>query len=117
MKRTVITKARRPVHRPESLIVARALADPARAQILKVIFQGARKTSRGCDPAFGSKAVCVCDIKDSLGMLQSRVSYHLKELKTAGLVEERTRGKWSYYSLRPAALRAYVTSLKREFGL
>ena len=102
----------------DSAQIAKALADPVRARILKLIAACGRKSGRkNCDLPVVAKGVCVCDITDSLGMLQSRVSYHLKELKAAGLVQEETHGKWSYYSIRPAALRTYLTSLKREFGL
>ena len=36
-------------------------------------------------------------------MGQSKVSYHMKKLKDAGLVREERRGKWSFYSLDRAA--------------
>ena len=32
-------------------------------------------------------------------MGQSKVSYHIRKLKDAGLVKEEKRGKWSFYSL------------------
>jgi ArsR family transcriptional regulator len=32
-------------------------------------------------------------------MGQSKVSYHMRRLKDAGLVREERRGKWSFYSL------------------
>ncbi|QIN80909.1 metalloregulator ArsR/SmtB family transcription factor [Rubrobacter marinus] len=43
--------------------------------------------------------LCVCEFEDHFGMGQSRVSYHVKKLKEAGLVRERKRGRWSFYSL------------------
>ena len=32
-------------------------------------------------------------------MGQSKISYHMRKLKDAGLVREERRGKWSFYSL------------------
>jgi ArsR family transcriptional regulator len=47
---------------------------------------------------------CVCELMDPLGAAQSRLSFHLKTLKTAGLVTDRRDGRWVYYSLAPEAL-------------
>ena len=47
--------------------------------------------------------VCACDFYDSLGLGQPTVSYHLKKLTEAGLLEREQRGKWAYFSLRPEA--------------
>ena len=47
---------------------------------------------------------CVCDLQSAFDAAQSRLSYHLKVLKAAGLVTDRLEGRWSYYSIVPAAL-------------
>jgi ArsR family transcriptional regulator len=47
---------------------------------------------------------CVCDLQDQLDVAQSRLSFHLKVLKDAGLVDDRKEGRWSYYSIVPDAL-------------
>src|SRR6059036_1691868 len=47
---------------------------------------------------------CVCDLTDALDAAQSRLSFHLKTLKDAGLVTDRKQGRWVYYSLNPEAL-------------
>jgi len=44
--------------------------------------------------------VCVCDIENALGMIQSRVSRHLKILKEAGFLKVDRRGRWAHYSVR-----------------
>jgi ArsR family transcriptional regulator, arsenate/arsenite/antimonite-responsive transcriptional repressor len=41
---------------------------------------------------------CVCDLQDSLDAAQSRLSFHLKVLKEAGLVTDRREGRWVHYS-------------------
>ena len=45
-------------------------------------------------------AVCVCDIESSFGMIQSRISRHLKILKDAGFLRVERKGRWAYYSIR-----------------
>ena len=47
---------------------------------------------------------CVCELQDQLDAAQSRLSFHLKVLRDAGLVEDRKEGRWSYYSIIPQAL-------------
>lgn len=42
---------------------------------------------------------CVCDLQEAFATGQSRLSYHLRVLKDAGLVTDRKEGRWSYYSL------------------
>ena len=42
---------------------------------------------------------CVCDLTSALEAAQSRLSFHLKVLKDAGLVHDRPQGKWTYYTL------------------
>ena len=43
---------------------------------------------------------CVCDLQSSLGMIQSRLSRHLKILKEAGFLRVERKGTWAYYSIR-----------------
>ena len=51
---------------------------------------------------FGER--CVCDLTDALDAAQSRLSFHLKVLKDAGLVTDRKDGRWMYYTLNTEAL-------------
>jgi len=43
---------------------------------------------------------CVCDLQTSLGMIQSRLSRHLKILKDAGFLRVERKGTWAHYSIR-----------------
>ncbi len=82
--------------------LGRALSDPIRVRMLGMMSEG-----RGCCdfsdsgvPAEeGEEGICVCEFEEVFGMGQSKVSYHMKKLKDAGLVREERRGKWSFYSL------------------
>ena len=51
---------------------------------------------------FGER--CVCDLTDALDAAQSRLSFHLKVLKDAGLVTDRREGRWMYYTVNAEAL-------------
>ena len=50
---------------------------------------GARRARAAGDPA----GVCGCDFQEHFGLGQSKVSYHLRVLREAGLVREEARGK------------------------
>jgi ArsR family transcriptional regulator len=70
----------------------KALADKTR---LKIVHQLTRA---------GDDAVCVCDIVPELGLTQPTISYHLKQLRDAGLVERERRGTFAHYRLTAGAL-------------
>jgi len=55
---------------------------------------------------------CVCDLQGALDAAQSRLSFHLKVLKDAGVVRGNVEGPNTCYCLDPEALEW----LKREFG-
>jgi ArsR family transcriptional regulator len=82
--------------------LGRALSDPMRVRMLGMMADG-----RGCCdfsdsgvPADeGEEGICVCEFEGVFGMGQSKVSYHMRKLKVAGLVREERRGKWSFYSI------------------
>jgi len=77
-----------------------ALSDQTRLSILDRLRHGER---------------CVCELTDALDAAQSRLSFHLKVLKDAGLVTDRRVGRWNYYTLVPEALEAmaeYVTAAR-----
>jgi ArsR family transcriptional regulator len=46
----------------------------------------------------------VCELQGALDAAQSRLSFHLKVLKEAGLVTDRKEGRWSYYRIAPDVL-------------
>ncbi|MCG3191143.1 MAG: hypothetical protein DIJKHBIC_00368 [Thermoanaerobaculia bacterium] len=59
---------------------------------------------------------CVCDLVDVLGAGQSRLSFHLKTLKDAGLVRDRKDGRWVHYSLNTEtflAIEAFLASFRK----
>ena len=54
---------------------------------------------------------CVCNLTDALDAGQSRLSFHLKVLKDAGLVHDRREGRWAYYTLDREVLREAAMAL------
>lgn len=48
--------------------------------------------------------LCVGELVEVIGLSQSAVSQHLAKLKAAGLVKERRRGQWSYYTADERAI-------------
>ncbi|MCW2278565.1 ArsR/SmtB family transcription factor [Heliophilum fasciatum] len=96
--------------------VAKALSDPLRFQILKRIAMQGSASHRTSDEysCEANTGLCVCELVEGMGLMQSKVSYHLKELKEAGLVREENRGKWNYYSLKKETLDTYLTTLQGE---
>ena len=99
--------------------IAQALSDPIRYKILMMLV----RSDFSCCSAININAqdsrvgLCNCEIMSELGMIQSRVSYHMKELVEAGLVNEEPRGKWKYYFPNRANLLDYVDQLRQDFSL
>jgi ArsR family transcriptional regulator len=60
--------------------------------------------------------VCVCEFEDYFGMGQSKVSYHVRKLKEAGIIREERRGRWSFYSLDRVATEELLYETARYLG-
>jgi ArsR family transcriptional regulator len=84
---TTATRAASDLDRAVALF--HALSDATRLSILEMLRGG---------------ELCVCDLQDALEAAQSRLSFHLRVLKEAGLVSDRKEGRWSYYRIIPEAL-------------
>jgi len=66
-----------------------ALSDETRLELLERLKGGER---------------CVCELTDVMKAAQSRLSFHLRVLKDAGLILDRREGRWMYYSINPDAI-------------
>ena len=75
----------------------KALGDPARVQLMSMLF---------AEPVTG---ICTCDLAPAVGLAEATVSHHLKILREAGLVEGTRKGTNVYYRAQPDALRALCT--------
>jgi ArsR family transcriptional regulator len=73
-------------------VLFKALGHPRRVQLMNLL-------------AGSSSPVCVYDITMAMGLAQSTVSHHLKQLVAAGLLRREQRGIWAYYSVDRDAMR------------
>lgn len=76
--------------------VMKALSDPSRVKIVKLL---------------QVKELCVCELKEVLGLAQSTVSKHMKILEDAGLVEKERQGAWIIYSLADGSESVYAETM------
>jgi len=76
--------------------VMKALSDPNRVKMMKIL---------------QSRPLCVCEIKETLGIAQSTASKHLKLLEDAGLVQSFKDGLWVNYSLADGSESPYSASM------
>ena len=61
-----------------------AFSDETRIELIQLLRKGER---------------CVCELTSALDAAQSRLSFHLKVLKDAGIVTDRKEGRWVHYQL------------------
>jgi ArsR family transcriptional regulator len=92
---------------PDTTAAAELTGEDAR-QLLKALGDPIRL---GIIEALGAGERCVCDLTGELELAQSRLSFHLKVMKQAGLLADRQEGRWIYYRLRPEAIEALRTWL------
>lgn len=76
-----------------------AVADPVRLQLMERLADG---------PS------CVCDLQTEVPVPSNLLSYHLKVLREAGLIEGNRRGRWIDYSLVEGALDRLSAALPRQ---
>ncbi len=74
----------RPQTSPQIIALFHALSEPLRIQTIEHLQQ---------------RELCVCELCELLSVSQSKLSFHLKVLKSAGLVHPRQEGRWVYYRL------------------
>jgi ArsR family transcriptional regulator len=72
--------------RQETVALFKALADPTRYEIFRVI-------------AAQPDSICVCHVTDRFDVSQPTISHHLKVLREAGLITVSRRGVWAYYAV------------------
>ena len=85
-------------------LIARALADPRRYEILRKL-SGAQRCPTPCS-----------SMRDCLDISPATLSHHMKELETAGLVRSEKDGKFVNYFPQPQILRAYLDRLKSDLA-
>ena len=90
---------REPLTATQVRLIAKALADPRRNEILKQI--GSRKDGIAC-----------AEIRECQSITAATLSHHLRELETAGLIAVVRKGKFADLSIRRDVLNSYLAYLK-----
>jgi len=67
--------------------ILKALSDEGRVRIMSLLDK--------------KKDLCVCEIKELIGLSQPTISSHLKKLENSGLITYSKDGKWINYNLNP----------------
>lgn len=103
-----------------------ALSDPIRVRMLSLMVAATVEGRSCCSlPDIGVPAdaeekgigVCVCEFEEYFGMGQSKVSYHIRKLKDAGLIREEKRGKWSFYAVNTEAAQELLAETALHLGV
>ncbi|MFP3928373.1 MAG: ArsR/SmtB family transcription factor [Desulfobacteraceae bacterium] len=76
--------------------VMKALSEPNRVKIIKLLQH---------------RGMCVCEIREALGISQPSASKHLRILGEAGLVESRRDGLWVNYFPSDGASSPYASTI------
>ena len=71
--------------------MARALADPVRAQVFDLVRRH-------------DAEVCQCELQPLFELSQPTLSHHIGRLTSAGLLNVERRGKWAYSSINATSL-------------
>ena len=83
-------------------LIAKALADPRRMQVLEVIA--------------GMKECPCAKLREEFPVSKATISHHIKELVRSGLVEAHREGQFLQCEVRRDVLEAYTAELLRRAG-
>lgn len=79
-------------------MLCKCLADSTRARITLLVAH--------------EKELCVCELTYALDEIQPKISRHLRQLRTAGVLVDRRQGQWIYYQLNPQSPEWISTTLR-----
>jgi ArsR family transcriptional regulator, arsenate/arsenite/antimonite-responsive transcriptional repressor len=88
---------------PQIRLIAKALADANRYQILKQL--GGRDSGAPCS-----------EMRECFNFTPATLSHHMKELETAGLIRSEKDGKFVRYFRQTRILRAYLDRLRNDLA-
>jgi DNA-binding transcriptional ArsR family regulator len=89
----------------------KALADPARRKIIKLLRSKGRCSCRQVSP--GDSGLCVCDLEEELELTQPTITHHVQVLREAGLISNRKIGRWLYCCRNERALDRLAAWLRK----
>ena len=80
-----------------------ALPDPVRLRLMQMLPCG----EAPCE-------ICVCDLAEQLGVSQPNASYHLKVLRSAGLIQCQRRGGYAFYHVDRELLQGTLSHMDNQ---
>ena len=89
----------------------KALADPARRKIIKLLRAKGRCSCRQVSAA--DAGMCVCDLEGELQLTQPTITHHVQILREAGLISNRKIGRWLYCVRNEQALDRLAAWLRK----
>lgn len=89
-------------------LALRAVADPSRRKILRLLQPSAMRKSAA------PEGLSASDVEQRIKLAQPTISHHMKILKNAGLIETRKQGTWVRYRRIESALRGLRKGLRDE---
>jgi ArsR family transcriptional regulator, arsenate/arsenite/antimonite-responsive transcriptional repressor len=96
--------------------IALVLSDPIRLRILDLLVIGRDASCRSVEHPQFPLALCPRDLQQKLGdITPSKLSYHLKELREARLIQEHRTGKYIYYTPNQPALEHFFDAMKQRY--
>ncbi|MGL4206772.1 MAG: metalloregulator ArsR/SmtB family transcription factor [Aeromonadaceae bacterium] len=60
--------------------------------------------------------LCVCELTEALADSQPKISRHLTQLRSSGLLQDRRQGQWIFYRLNPA-LPGWAKAILEQAGV
>ena len=100
--------AERPMSEAALDRMLKAIADPVRRRILRLLKQ------TGCCAIGRTEGMCACDIEGQAGVSQPTVSHHMGILREAGLVQAEKVGQWRWYRRNEQVLGRLARALGGE---
>jgi ArsR family transcriptional regulator len=86
----------------------KAVADPARLQILRLLKQKGQ-----CSIGKGV-GMCACDVQDNFRLSQPTISHHMAILRKAGLVAAEKHGLWMWYRRNEKSLKELAHAVNAD---
>lgn len=90
--------------------IFKALASQHRRTILHILAECTPEPGKTC---CSENEVCACRLSERLKLAASTISHHMSVLVSAGLVDARDDGRWTYYTLRRDTLAEAAEELRR----
>jgi len=94
-------KGRKTMNDERMSLVLKAMADPSRLKIIKLLSRG---------------TMCACEVLGYFEFTQPTLSHHMKVLEKAGIISVSKQGQWHHYTLKDNFERDLMASMAQLFA-